>query len=104
MYIQTKPKSVSWDYSASAQVGATSAELIAADATGANHAIIIQNQHTSIDLYIRFGAAATTDRNSLKIAAGNDVFFGPELIDGRAVNAIASSASAEVLVMIAKNS
>lgn len=79
-----------------ATVTNASAQLVAADA--ARKYLLIQNNDTTADIYINFGAAATLS-NGLKIKAGQSYELNCNILTA-AVNAIGSVASNTNIVIV----
>lgn len=84
-----------------AALGAVSVEALPAN-KGRRY-LLIQNQHASQLVYVRFGAAATADQNSIRIQAGGTLIFENSFIATYSVNLIASGASTPVNVTSAES-
>lgn len=81
-------------------LGAASVEALPAN-MGRRY-LLIQNQHASNNVFVRFGATATADYLSIRVAPGASLIFENSFIASKSVNVIASGASTPVNITSAE--
>lgn len=83
-----------------AALGGTSVEALPAN-MGRRY-LLIQNQHASNNVFVRFGATAVADYTSIRVAPGATLIFENSFIATKTVNLIASASSTPVHVASAE--